>query len=297
MHLKSKFLLSWFILTILIVSTIEPTNGQNASDLKFNEILVVNDSSNIDDFGMHSSWIEIFNSAHNTVDIGGCYLTDDLSNPTKYWIPAGDPITKIPSQCYILFWADNKPTRGIRHLNFELKGASVIALFDASGKNMIDKLEITTPQKADVSFGVINNETREWGFLDHITPASNNDYSKKASAGEEFVKMDPTGIGLAITSMAFVFLSLVILFIAFKFLGKMSSKSPKKPQKTESIEAKVVANTEELSGEVNAAIAMSLFLYHNELHDHENTVLTIQKVSRNYSPWSSKIYTLRKNPR
>ena len=48
--------------------------------------------------------------------------------------------------------------------------------------------------------------------------------------------------------------------------------------------------------EVNAAIAMALHLYQSELHDYENTVLTIQKVSRNYSPWSSKIYTLRKTP-
>ena len=160
MHLKRKYLLSWFIVTIMIVIAIKPTNGQNASDLKFNEILVINDSSNIDDFGMHSSWIEIFNSAHNTVDIGGCYLTDDLSNPTKYWIPAGDPITKIPSQCYILFWADNKPTRGIKHLNFELKGANVIALFDASGKNMIDKYYIS------VSPTLLGNGVRLLGNID-----------------------------------------------------------------------------------------------------------------------------------
>jgi hypothetical protein len=51
-----------------------------------------------------------------------------------------------------------------------------------------------------------------------------------------------------------------------------------------------------MSGEVNAAIAMTIHLYLSEMHDYENTVLTIQKVSRNYSPWSSKIYTLRKTP-
>ncbi|HAH59495.1 MAG TPA: phage tail protein, partial [Bacteroidales bacterium] len=30
-----------------------------------------------------------------------------------------------------------------------------------------------------------------------------------------------------------------------------------------------------------------------ELHDHEDAVLTIKKVARTYSPWSSKIYGLR----
>jgi hypothetical protein len=52
----------------------------------------------------------------------------------------------------------------------------------------------------------------------------------------------------------------------------------------------------EITGELNAAIAMTLYLYASELHDAENMVLTINKVSRTYSPWSSKIYTLRKTP-
>ena len=52
-----------------------------------------------------------------------------------------------------------------------------------------------------------------------------------------------------------------------------------------------------LSGEVNAAIAMALYLYSGEIHDQENPVLTMVRVSRTYSPWSSKIYGLRKLPR
>jgi hypothetical protein len=50
------------------------------------------------------------------------------------------------------------------------------------------------------------------------------------------------------------------------------------------------------SGEVYAAIAYALYLYQNEIHDEESTILTIDKVTRNYSPWSSKIYTLRQTP-
>jgi hypothetical protein len=52
-----------------------------------------------------------------------------------------------------------------------------------------------------------------------------------------------------------------------------------------------------LSGEVNAAIAMALYLYSSEIHDQENPVITMIRVSRTYSPWSSKIYGLRKLPR
>ena len=52
-----------------------------------------------------------------------------------------------------------------------------------------------------------------------------------------------------------------------------------------------------LSGEVVAAIVMALYLYTNEIHDQEDPVITMVRVSRTYSPWSSKIYGLRKSPR
>jgi len=46
----------------------------------------------------------------------------------------------------------------------------------------------------------------------------------------------------------------------------------------------------EISGEENAAIAAALYLFFSELHDEEKYVMTIRKVSKTYSPWSSKIY-------
>ena len=51
-----------------------------------------------------------------------------------------------------------------------------------------------------------------------------------------------------------------------------------------------------VTGEINAAIGMALYLHFSELHDYESTVLTIKKVQKTYSPWSSKIYGLREYP-
>ena len=50
-------------------------------------------------------------------------------------------------------------------------------------------------------------------------------------------------------------------------------------------------------GEVYAAIAMAIHEITESEHDEENTILTIKNVDRSYSPWSSKIYTLREIPR
>jgi glutaconyl-CoA/methylmalonyl-CoA decarboxylase subunit delta len=48
--------------------------------------------------------------------------------------------------------------------------------------------------------------------------------------------------------------------------------------------------------EHSTAIALALYL-NNELHDEESNILTIERVSRIYSPWSSKYYNMRKPPR
>ena len=49
------------------------------------------------------------------------------------------------------------------------------------------------------------------------------------------------------------------------------------------------------SGEEIAAIVMAIHEHFNA-HDTESTILTINKVKRAYSPWSSKIYNLRTLP-
>lgn len=292
---------SFFGIFILLAALLggKPANAQNATDLRFNEILVLNDSNYVDDFGEHSPWIEIFNSAYNTVDIGGCYLTDDLSNPTKYWIPVGDPATRIAPRHYVVFFADGKPSRGSFHLNFNLRDSEVIALFDANGKTLIDKLEIPQNQVSNVSYGLPDIMATEWNFLDKSTPGANNDHSRKASSGEKFVAFDPLGLGMAIIAMSVVFSALALLYLIFRSTGNLFVKKASEAKANESkpVVSGVKADKDEISGEVNAAVAMALFLYQSEMHDHETTVLTMHKVSRNYSPWSSKIYTLRKTPR
>jgi Na+-transporting methylmalonyl-CoA/oxaloacetate decarboxylase gamma subunit len=298
MNSKMKLLFQIVAAVLISCTSIWESMAQNATDFRINEILVYNDSNAVNDFGERTAWIEIFNSAYNDVNLGGCYLTDDLNNPTKYWIPTGDPITNISKRNYIIFWADNHPTRGIFHLNFKLDEGKTIALFDANGKTLIDKIEIPTGQKPDITYGRPTNDSNNLVFLEKSTPGANNDYTRKKSAGESFVELDPYGIGMTMIAMLVVFSALAILFIIYKNMGRFFIRRGASLKKSPGTGEKVSATHSrgEMSGEVNAAIAMALHLYQSELHDYENTVLTIQKVSRNYSPWSSKIYTLRKQP-
>ncbi|HRP93295.1 MAG TPA: OadG family protein [Ignavibacteriaceae bacterium] len=111
-----------------------------------------------------------------------------------------------------------------------------------------------------------------------------------------FLEIDPWGIGMTVIGYVVVFIALLFLYIIFSNLTKVLNINVKRLLRRE---GKLEISNEELeiSGEVNAAIAMAIYLYYSEIHDKENTVLTIDKVSKTYSPWSSKIYGLRQHPR
>lgn len=288
--------ISTFMMLIVVLAA-GKSYAQSSADLRINEVLVINDSNYVDTYGQRSGWIEIFNSAYNTVDIGGMYLTNDPENPTKYWIPIGDPITRIAPRNYILFFADAAPSRGTQHLNFKLGETDYLALYEVNGRTLIDAIRLG-PQKADVSFGRIKDGGVDWGYLEKTTPGANNYTGVIVTAGEKFGTMDPFGVGMAVIAMSVVFSALLLLYLVFKNTKKIYSINLKKLfARREVAEEVAEVSQEEISGEVNAAITLALHLYISELHDHEEAVLTIKKVARTYSPWSSKIYGLRNHPR
>jgi hypothetical protein len=51
-----------------------------------------------------------------------------------------------------------------------------------------------------------------------------------------------------------------------------------------------------INEEVIAVIGLALSMHLQDVHDYEKAIITIQKVMRPYSPWSSKIYGLRQIP-
>jgi len=293
MQRKMKYLFAGIIVLLLAV-TGKTLCAQGTADLKFNEVLVYNDSNYVDEYGQHNPWLELVNSSYSTVNIGGCFLSNDEDNLTKYWIPNDTQETVIPPRGFVLFFADNQPARGIFHLNFTLKDGEALFLSDPSGR-IIEKLDIPKGQMPNISYARIHIDDDIWQYHDITTPGSDNDHSRKATAGEKFVMHDPSGVGMVVVAMSVVFFALAILFIVYLLVGR--SFTQKKTMKTTAAEGKKKEEQVQLSGEINAAITMALHLYMEEQHDYEDTVLTIKKVARTYSPWSSKIYTLRKYPR
>lgn len=91
---------------------------------------------------------------------------------------------------------------------------------------------------------------------------------------------------------------LTLVFLFFYFLYRTNKIIDARNRLTKPKEAVRPVNiSAEIHEETAAAIALAIHMYQSELHDQESFTITLKKVSKIYSPWSSKIYTLRQNPR
>ena len=258
-------------------------NAQRATSLKINEVLVTNEQNYQDDYGLHNAWIEIFNTSFASVNIEGCYLTNDKDNPTKYPIPKGDVLTLIKPRQHILFWADGMPNRGTFHVSFTLDPSkeNYIALYDSNGKTLIDEITVPAGMLADQSYAREEDGSANWvikggGEHSYVTPSTNNMTLDKNEKIENFKKHDADGFGMAIIAMSVVFIGLILLYVSFKIVGNIAVKLGKRnAMKAIGITDKVEAKEKNLgshSGEEAAAIAMALHEFMNDAHDVEDMI-------------------------
>ncbi|MBQ6071907.1 MAG: OadG family protein [Bacteroidales bacterium] len=297
------------------------TFGQSVRDLRFNEILIKNTDNFDDEYGRHVPWVEIFNTAYNTVNLAGCYLTDDTTGfaagkkkggvEPEHWyrIPKTDINTNMAQRTYIVFYLDAEPLYGTFHVNFDPRTSKTnyIALISADGKDLIDLMYYPKEQLIDttLSYGLLEDGiTDNAGFLNQFTPGSSNVTQAKVSKQERLKRDDPYGIGLAIISMSVVFTALILIFAMLKLFGWSTKKlAQKNAKKTETPTVANVADVkenkeddEQLTGEEAAAIATALHLHFNSMHDEESEVITINMPSKHYSPWAQKELTMKRTP-
>jgi sodium pump decarboxylase gamma subunit len=227
-----------------------------------------------------------------------------------------------------LFWADGNAGKGTFHVNFNLENAKELYFVSTDGKTIVDKVVLpqldtnksyarrVDGEGTNVVDGIIYKsynksvkaketakvKTAEgWVPCENPTPSTNNLTLDGSSKSAMIQEVDPFGFFLTLTAMAVTFLSLIILYFIFKNVGKfhIRKKSENAKEATKTVSNSAKADTSgQVSAEVYAAVSMAIHLYKldNEAHDFETTILTINKESKSYSPWSSKIYTLRETP-
>ena len=174
--------------------------------------------------------------------------------------------------------------------------------FPASAGSFIQTPEVVQEQPVIV----INEENTE--ILEFAPPASvENEIPEskiarrmtQAEKNENAKVNDSWGGAITIIAMCIVISALAILSLLFLCFGKISEKlltKTKKKAKAAAAHVEDEAHHELSSGEVIAAISMALAEHFDEGHDVEDTILTIRRMKKAYSPWNSKIYNLRSMP-
>ncbi|MBG39372.1 MAG: hypothetical protein CL857_05545 [Cryomorphaceae bacterium] len=165
----------------------------NSQTLIISEVLAANTNLNYDGFGEQDDWIEFYNIAEDTIQMSGMFLTNDSLNPTKHQIGfKSENWTKINPKSYALYWLDNDPEQGQRHISFTIKKkGGYLSLYDRD-TNLVDHMTFGE-QTDNISFGKINPESNDLGFFKVPTP------NKKNKNGQK-VNMKPNKVKLSLSS-------------------------------------------------------------------------------------------------
>lgn len=301
--------------TLAVLLACTAARAQNVIDLIISEVLADPDSTGIvDDFGGRSGWIEIFNTSQGTVNLGGCYLTDDRKDLRKSLIPKTDSRALLGPRQVILFHATGNGSMGTFYTDFQVRPGSTIYLVSNDGRTVVDSIAVPTtlPKGMSVSkFAYDNKQMKFQTSAEPTVPSPRvlNGSQNVESNAQKMARTDPHGFILSLVAVSVVFSALAILWFFFWLLFERPAKRKAQPKKApvakpvagKSPDAEVAAAIAmaldmEQGGDTYAAIAMALHLYLGEaVHDNESFVITIQPAKA--SGWNNKAQTFRKLPR
>ena len=145
--------------------------GEVPEGLCINELMADNQFTIAGPDGTYPDWIELYNGGNETIDLGGMFLTDDLTDPTAWSFPNE---TLIEPGGYLLVWADNSSDRNSLHANFGLNAnGEEVGLFASDGVTLIDSV-VYQKQIQDVSYGRLPDGGSSWEPLLRATPGWGN---------------------------------------------------------------------------------------------------------------------------
>jgi hypothetical protein len=144
-------------------------------------------------------WFEIYNAGTNAVDLSGYYLTDTLTNRTKFRIPDG---YFVPANGFLLVWADeeagqNNTNRADLHVNFRLAASGEEIGLYSPVADVIDEVTFGA-QTNDISQGRFADGAAAVYFMTTPTPraantiGSGNTPPQIAVIGDKFVTLGQT---------------------------------------------------------------------------------------------------------
>ena len=121
------------------------------------EFMASNSATIEDGFGSASDWIELYNAGDEAVDLQGYYLSDSVTNLTKWSFP--DSTLLGPNQYLVVFASDlnTLDPLGYYHTNYKLSADGEHVVLASPDQTILSQLgpngDKFPPQLTDVSYG------------------------------------------------------------------------------------------------------------------------------------------------
>ncbi len=143
-----------------------------------NSVTLVAPGEYVDPADAYVDWIEIYNPGTEDIDLGGMYITDDLTSTMEWQIPTTQPdSTTVPAGGYLVLFADKDSDRGVLHVEIKLgSGGEDVGLFADDGNSNILLVDGYTfgAQTVDVSEGRETDGDENWTTFITATPGASN---------------------------------------------------------------------------------------------------------------------------
>ncbi len=152
--------------------------------LVINEISANNGGAVLDDMGLPSDWLEIYNPTDASVYLGGWFVSDDWTEPDRHTLPAG---LVVPASGFLVLWADGDDDPEDAHLPFRLSAeGEAVGIFAPDGET-VDWVEFPAAEE-DEAWARLPDGADAWAAVDVGTPGVSN-----VALQEGQVELVPTG--------------------------------------------------------------------------------------------------------
>lgn len=139
-----------------------------------NEYITHNKSIDYNKTGNYYDWIELYNKTDKDIVLDNVYLSDNISNLSKFKIP----YTVIKRKDYLVIYMSEEVIKGEIHANFKLSDNEQIVLSD--GKNIYESINITKLPD-NVSYGIKDNK---WYYFTTPTKGKANNTASFKKMGD-----------------------------------------------------------------------------------------------------------------
>lgn len=150
-----------------------------------------------DNFGDCNDWVELYNTTGTAFDLEGYYITDRLTNLTKWEFPAG---SVIPANGFLRIWLSGRPDVPFNlaniHLDFmlgQMDDNEIIALVDPDGSTIVDSHMMEEPSQLGHSRGRYPDGADNWVIFSTPTIQAPNTSAPFVDYAPKPVFSEPAG--------------------------------------------------------------------------------------------------------